>query len=263
MSFRGLHFHPFLEALMSHSFISYCLLAVSSLAMGVTASRAAAATLLDVDFDTHNPDFPFSYNFKSTGGSITMTAAVTDGVGVGGSRAYSSNIDSTNAPQGAGTYWGAGNAVEVHAQSSLSGVTSAADLTYSLDTRASGLSAGRTTASLRLILKFIDSSNSATLWQTTSNFTYNTPGSFQTVTGDLSTASTNSGSLSAAVASPSPLLMRAQVEISNGAGHFGYDADNVLTIDNLLVSSVPEPASMALLTMGGLGLAGRRGRRRE
>ncbi|HZZ26549.1 MAG TPA: PEP-CTERM sorting domain-containing protein [Pirellulales bacterium] len=50
--------------------------------------------------------------------------------------------------------------------------------------------------------------------------------------------------------------------VQNGAGGFGFDANNIVSFDNVVVQTVPEPTSLALLGLGGLSLAGMAIRRR-
>lgn len=233
--------------------ISYCTLAASTLALGVTAGQATAATLLDVDWDTKNPEFGYAYDFQA-GGTVDSSAAETATGGVGGSAGYSLTADSTNAANFPGSYWGAGVGIEGATPTALDGAASGADLLFSADILAEGLTG--TTATIKFKILFRD--GGGTLWKAIVNKTYTTPGSFQTLSGDLSGASTESGSLAALLASTDPIDIRVEVEMNPGHSRFGFDAGNVMTIDNLVVSTVPEPASLALLAAGGLCLVRRR-----
>ncbi|HYG23527.1 MAG TPA: PEP-CTERM sorting domain-containing protein [Verrucomicrobiae bacterium] len=43
--------------------------------------------------------------------------------------------------------------------------------------------------------------------------------------------------------------------LSHGNGGFGFDANNTVQVDNIMISVVPEPATGALLALGAAGLA--------
>ena len=67
--------------------------------------------------------------------------------------------------------------------------------------------------------------------------------------------------LSAAMCGPSPDLSGMySLRVGHGAGGFGFDAGNTVRIDNVVVENrVPEPTTLAMIVLGGLGLlAGRR-----
>jgi hypothetical protein len=44
------------------------------------------------------------------------------------------------------------------------------------------------------------------------------------------------------------------VRLQHGAGGFGFDANNIVRLDNILVQTIPEPSSLLLIALGSLAL---------
>jgi hypothetical protein len=44
------------------------------------------------------------------------------------------------------------------------------------------------------------------------------------------------------------------IQVNHGAGGFGFDANNIVRIDNVLVQTIPEPSALVLLGLGSLAL---------
>ena len=45
-------------------------------------------------------------------------------------------------------------------------------------------------------------------------------------------------------------------QVNHGAGGFGFDAGNIVRIDNTLIQTVPEPATLSVMALGLLGILG-------
>ena len=240
--------------------MTLCTLAAMAAVLGV-ATEAKAVALVDVNWDGSGPTAAYAYNYKSAGGTLTTVASVATGGGAGGTNGYVAVTDSTLAPQGSGTYWGAAATIEHNTLFDLSGaVNGATDLTYSIDVSLSGYVASRTTVSLRMEISFIDAGVTlyrgrvSPLWQVAT-------GGFQTFSGDFTTLAAQGGTLlQTALDANKPLRVKFATEIPSGS-QFGYDAENVLAIDNVQVfapAPVPEPTSLALIAIGAMGLMRRR-----
>jgi PEP-CTERM motif len=61
--------------------------------------------------------------------------------------------------------------------------------------------------------------------------------------------------------SPYNPTLSSNLRVQFGAGGFGFDANNIVTLDNILVTTVPEPTSLALVGLGAAGLVFLRRRR--
>ena len=55
--------------------------------------------------------------------------------------------------------------------------------------------------------------------------------------------------------------LTSNLRVQFGAGGFGFDANNIVRLDNIVVQTVPEPSALALLGLGACGLGLRRRRR--
>jgi hypothetical protein len=232
------------------------------LAMATGAARGGM--LIRADFDTANPSFPYAY----TNNFATSTQAVTDGAGVAGSRAYQMVVNATSADPVLYSF-GAG-VVQTSPFAGLTRPATLSDLTYSAAVNLGGARTGVTSTPVTLQLQFrvpdgpdvdIDQDVALIVELTRS---VNPNGTFQTIAGDFGGAQVVQGSLAAlqsAIDTGQLRTVQLNFDVPNGVSDFGRDTGNTLTLDDVVVSTVPEPGVVGLApVVGGVAL-GRRGRR--
>jgi hypothetical protein len=241
------------------------------LVVGLLAATGAAGAgpLIRADFDATNPTLPFGY----AGNFATMkSAAVVDGAGVAGSRAYQLVVDATAADPSFYRF-GAG-VVQTSPFAGLTRPGSLSDLTYSAAVSLGGAQPGVTSTPVAVQVEFRvpdgpdpDVANDVVLVLEQVR-AVKPDGTFQTVAGDFGGARVVEGSLAALQAAVDGGQLR-QVQllfdVPNGVSDFGRDDGNTLRLDDVVVSvtPVPEPGVVGLgvgVAAIGLGRRGRRGR---
>jgi len=177
------------------------------------------------------------------GGGSNAGVSVTAGIdtnGVGGSQALFANWDHTPA---AGTGQFTFNQYTVYGRPAIGAGTTANQVQISLDLFMSGSETSNTP------LQVIYQQNGTLDMAFTPTLANDT---FTHVVFTLDQA-TNSGSFD-------PTL-GFNFRVNHGAGGFGFDANNIVRVDNILIATVvPEPASIAGFAVGALGLMSRRRR---
>lgn len=173
-------------------------------------------------------------------GGVTLTTGV-DNNGVGGSQALFANWDHTLAAAG----WFTFNQYTVYGVPGFGPGVQESEITVSLDVFMSGSESSNTP--IEVIFQGNGGGVDRIYVPTLAN------GQYTTVSFTLDQATGGAVNLS------QPF----NVHLRHGAGGFGFDANNIVRIDNVSVSYVPEPATTALAAIGGCVLlsARRRGRR--
>jgi PEP-CTERM motif len=162
-------------------------------------------------------------------GGVTLTAGV-DINGVGGSQALFANWDQTPA---AGSF--SFNQYTVYGGVAAPGAgTPLANIQVSMDLFMSGSESSNTPIDI-LIQNGGDNKFTPTL----------TNGAYTHVVFTL--AQTTGGAYD-----PTQL---SNVRLQHGAGGFGFDANNIVRVDNILVQTVPEPSALLLMGFGSLAVA--------
>lgn len=214
---------------------------------GTAFAAQAQVTIFNENFDPLSAAGAVTTNGDFFGDTTSFSGAVVSGVGVGGTAAIEEVL---NAASGANGYSGAN--VE-YGNGSLSGNTSSSlgDYTLSFDAKATG-------GSLRLNIQS---------WQLNGYLNYQ---------GQMSTAPDNPGYGNDLILNPtythySLNLGNASIfqavdgfQITGGTLMITFQLDgggptpytDILDIDNLSLTMIPEPASLALCVLGGLGAFG-------
>jgi hypothetical protein len=239
-------------------------------AVAAAAPARAQVVLVNADWDANTPTYQYGYTYQNAGSS-SFTAAVTPGVGVGGSAGYRIAFDFTNA---SGAFWGGGGgAGQVPIATPLLAVTGLSQFTYSFAASATGFTAtAPATSGINISVSF--TAPDGTLGPPDGNSDqiaaidldiapYNTvAGGFQTFSGTLAGGTFSGGTSLAQLQTFRAAVNQAQLNINfNGGTDFGADNNNVVVLDNVLLTQVPEPTSLALAGLGGLGAAWRWRRR--
>jgi hypothetical protein len=172
------------------------------------------------------------------GGTVSATGGV-DTNGVGGSQALFGNWNHSTAANFAF------NQYTVYGLPGLPAGTSFADVIVSMDIFMSGSESSNTPVNVRYMRN--DFAGERNFTPTLTN------GQFTNVSFNLAQA----GASGTAV----DLTQSYHLRVDNGAGGFGFDANNIVRIDNVTVTVIPEPGLFAMAAIIGLSLSLRRGRR--
>ena len=228
---------------------------------GLTSFNASA--VLDYDFDAVTPDYTYGYTYAEGGTHSHDGGVFAPSAGQGGTGGWIATFDMTGATGGwAGFGGGFGDWVGVGNYGALANASSLADITFSLDAKAGGLTGA--SAGVTFELKFEGQDDTIVpadgdedtdvllmvqLYPTLTS-------SFQTITSSLDAWTVTEGSFEQLQAFVGG-VENINLNIGYGGGgdvpEFGNDADNTLSADNYSITVVPEPSGLALL---GLGLAG-------
>lgn len=234
------------------------------------ASSVSAVTLLDFDFDTANPGYVYAYSYQNTGTSSNNNGNPFPvvGAGVGGTAGALATFDTTlmtgsNAGFGVGLGGGPQNA------SAIATATSLSDFSFRVAAKADGLTGS--SAIIRYEIKFEapDGTVGPTNNQTDVLLTLSLFGS---LTSSYSTLATNLGAWTVDNGSFTQVqtflgaLNNINLNFANDSTvgatmpDFGNDNNNSISVDNYLLTIIPEPSGLALSALGLLGLSARRKR---
>lgn len=231
---------------------------------------ASAATLLTTDFDTVFLGYDYAYVYQETGSGSHNDGVITGGQGTAGSAGLLSTFDTTNISgnfAGIGTGFG-GNQGSF---SSISDAASLADLSYTLDSRADGLTGS--TLTVRFELKFEAPDNTILPVDGDGNtdillrlhFDTSLTTTFQTFSSSLDSWVVDEGSLAQVqtyLGSMNNINLNIAHDANGALPQIGNDSNNVIAADNYTLSAVPEPGSVSLGLVAMVGLLARRQRRR-
>ena len=187
-----------------------------------------------VQFNNVNQN-PGGWQIQGGGGAsgVVLTAGV-DNNGVGGSQSLFANWDHSPANGSFFTF----NQYTLYGIPGFSAGTPESGVTISLDLFISGSESSNTP--IQVVFQgnggAVDRSFTPTL----------TNGQFTSVSFTLDQAT------GGAINITQPFNIR----LVHGAGGFGFDANNIVRVDNVLVTVVPEPTAAALLALGGIGVWG-------
>lgn len=221
---------------------------VTALALGVlSAPSVDAAPLVDLtsDFDTTFPDNPF----PSGNARVNVSGGVdAGGNGVGGTNDAFLDMDLTPILTDPGFAFASITLIDSNLDNAAFTSTDPADYTLSFDAKIEGLLPDQTAASVNVSV-FFNNGGPGYGWNGVQ------------VTEDYTSFSFNAA---AANGSPPPFdvsgstIGNVKFELLFPDTTLGADTGNVLRIDNVALTLIPEPASAALLAAGSLMMLRRR-----
>jgi hypothetical protein len=225
------------------------------IALGGLATQAPAATIINENFNDESYS-GFTFSFQESGS--VSTDATTPTTGVDGSRALKLTADST-AAEGS-SFWGVGINISQDNPDLPQALATHSNIAYSFNARLSGFVEEVSGGFLDSTVNFFDGSDNILL-RLRQNLSYDVnAGGYQTFASDFSGADVIEGSLTSLQDNISQVA-RAEVNVGSGGDDFGFDNDNVFEVDNVQLTVVPEPTSLAVLGLTTLILAPRRQRR--
>jgi hypothetical protein len=231
----------------------------SSVVLAMSSVALANTPVMNATFDTGSlQTYQFGFTYGDSGVGNSQTNGTVGGAGVGGTDALVVNGTFTNIGPNQGFSGLGSGAGHVFPAGSFAGVTSPADIYYSFTIKFDGLTGTSGTTNVKLEAPFfIDilpgGDDDVTVVRFDLDLPYNiATGGFQTFTGNFGSASIGGGSLATFLANPS-VVDKAQMTIFNTDGHnaFGFDGNNLLTLDNVELGVVPEPTTLCLLAGAG------------
>ena len=267
----------------SHSTLRL-LLSISALTLG--ASSLEAQTIFALDFDPNSGNYQYGFAFagygSSMGGNVDLNASVSQvteiavGAGVGGSNALRITMDASAAgaqlpPDRTYDYLGFACAANTGFAQPLSSAQ-LADYTFTLDARADGFLTGVTSSTGELSISI--SAPDGTLGATDGNADLLIALRFATGVALATTFQTSVLNLGAAAITDGSLTNFANfhstadqltftVAANEANAKFGFDAGNVIVVDNASLAVVPEPGSALVFTLGAFGVLAVRRRTRR
>jgi hypothetical protein len=221
------------------------LLAAVLLAGGAATARAQI-TLLNDNLDSYSGPAP-SFSF---GDAANPSANYVNGAGVGGSVGLVGTVDINNGPN----YY-AGFAFLEQANLTGNTSTSLSDYTLSFDAQVNLAGGGLTL----IIQNFAGAGLTGQTGTGVINLFPTAPNEFSHFSVNLGDLVTNPYDAFTVLGDPSGASIQIGWELQSGVGTMAAPSTgNILVVDNVLLTMVPvpEPSSLALCAMGGLGFFG-------
>lgn len=260
-------------------------LLILATALGVAAGASEAQTILAIDYDTASGNYSYGFAYAgygaAGGGNIDVSSGVTQFTeiavagGLSGSNALRIVADAAFAgtllpPDRTYDYLG-------YALATNSGILQAlpsaqlSDYTFMLSARAEGLLPGVTFTAVELYLGISAPDGTLNAPDGNGDFLVGLrfptgvalSEAFETSVLNLADATVADGSLDNFTnffSVANNITFSITNNESSGGGRFGFDAANVIAIDDVSLAVIPEPAGAACFALGACGLLARRRR---